>query len=188
MKAKRKQSCWHPYQFNWLKKARKTQMVVATTNGTNDGSISRFLSTVIHFSLETITAKTVSHTRPRFVFVAAPLRANTTLSVNNWPIFYVRISAGDAARKGCARAREVCTARVCITVHTGWLPWTRYWLVRRGFLFVVLFLSPRISSSKFIHTWDTWREITAWIFCERVKRIKFCAVEFSVGFWCEALF
>jgi len=136
MKAKRKRSYWHPYQFNRLKKARKNRIVVATTNDTNDGSISRFLSTVIHFSLETITAKTVSHTRPRFVFIAAPLRANTTLSVNNWPIFYVRISTDDAARKGCARAREVCTTRVCITVHTVRLPWTRYRLARRGFLFV----------------------------------------------------
>lgn len=90
-------SCWHPYQFYRFKKVRKNRIVVATTNG----GISRLLSAAIHFSLETVTAKTVSHTRPRLVFVlfSASLRANTTLSVNNWPILYVSISAGDAGEE-----------------------------------------------------------------------------------------
>lgn len=67
----------------------------------------------VRFSLGSCyRAKSVSSSLP---FVPhAVLRANTTLSVNNWPILRSGIyQAGDATRKGCARTREICK-RVCI--------------------------------------------------------------------------
>lgn len=107
--------------------------------------------------------------RLRCLLFSAPLRANTTLSVNNWPILYVSISAGDVAKKGCTWAREVCNScvhhRALCPASTNAIP-----TCATRLLFVVLFLSPRISSSKFIHTWDT---------CDERLRHKFFANELS---------
>lgn len=84
---------------------------------TNDDIFLDFYRQPFAFHQESLPSKSlrvrISSPLPRS-FLRLWLRASATLSVNNWP----RVSiSDDAARKGCARTREVCPARASITIY-----------------------------------------------------------------------
>lgn len=147
--AKPKRSCWHLYPCYRFKKTYKNRIVVATTNG---WYFSTFIGSHSLFIRNCYRENCFAHPsalRLRCLLFSAPLRANTTLSVNNWPILYVSISASDATRKGCAWAREVCNSCVHHRADCPASTRTQYRLARRGFysLFYFFRLASRPRNS-----------------------------------------